>query len=121
MRIVTNTGVAAALVVMAALALPGCSRGTEHVAPAAQKPAAASNAAASNVPRDTGQPARQRDAEASLPSYEVALASAQADRVHALNACDDKRGASRAACVREADRTYDEAREVAEKIHGSGR
>jgi len=55
------------------------------------------------------------------PSYEVAIASAQADRVHALNACEGRPGAAHAACVRQADGAYDAARSTAERIRGSGR
>ena len=55
-------------------------------------------------------------ANAGSPSYEVTIASAQADRVHALNGCDVKQGATRAACVRQADATYDSARAAAENI-----
>lgn len=100
--------------VVGVLALSGCSPHTEQAV--ASKPAIGAVATTAAQPGQPGQPG-----DASLLSYEVAIASAQADRVHALNACDGRQGAPRAACVREADRAYDEARDLAEKIRGSGR
>lgn len=95
--------------IVGTLVLCGCARDAGHGVPEAAKPAATAPASKPASP-----------ASAVAPSYEVAIASAQADRVHALNGCDDKQGAPRVACVRAADKEYDEARETAEKIRGSG-
>ena len=50
------------------------------------------------------------------PSYEVSIASAQADRVHARDECDSKPKPARASCFQAADATYDEAKSAAEKV-----
>lgn len=98
------------------LALCGCARQPhEESAPAAKR--AAGTAATTPAP----PPSPAKSASADRPSYDVAIASAQADRVHALNGCDDKQGAPRAACVRAADSAYDQARDAAEQIRGNQR
>ena len=114
--------IAVGIMIIGALLLSGCARESDHAAPGPSRPtvtAAAPTAAAAPAIALPGEQAQPTGA--SLPSYEVALASAQADRVHAVNGCDTKQGTPRAACVREADRGYDEARAAAEKLRGSGR
>ena len=104
------------MTLIGALAACGCAREAEHGASTAGKPEA--NPVTTTA---AGSVQTERPGGASGPSYEVAIASAQADRVHALNGCDDKQGAPRIACVRAADRAYDAARDAAERIRGSGR
>jgi hypothetical protein len=111
--------IAAIIVMMGALLLCGCARDADRARPTTGKPAA--TAASSAITADAGTRQAAGAILPSTPSYEVAIASAQADRVHALNGCDGKQGASRAACVREADRAYDEARSAAEQVRGSTR
>jgi hypothetical protein len=108
-----------ATAIAGALSLCGCARDAGHGVPAAAQPAAVT-AAAATAPAGKPAPAASPAASDSVPSYEVAIASAQADRVRALNGCDDKQGAPRVACIRAADKEYDEVREAAEKIRGSG-
>ena len=48
------------------------------------------------------------------PSYEVSIASAAADRVHALDQCNSKAKAERSPCVQTADAEYDQAKSAAE-------
>ena len=114
-----------ATAIAGALTLCGCARDAGDSGSAAAKPAAgtaaAAVAAAATAPAGKPATAASPSASDSVPSYEVAIASAQADRVHALNGCDNKQGAPRIACVRAADKEYDAAREAAEKIRGSGR
>jgi hypothetical protein len=52
-------------------------------------------------------------------SYEVSIASAQADRVHARDACDSKPKAARANCFQAAEDVYDQAKRTAEKVRDS--
>jgi hypothetical protein len=104
------------LSIIAALALCGCARDKDHAAGAGAQRAAVPPAAAAKAAAAPTEPASPIS-----PSYEVAIASAQADRVHAINGCDDKQGAAHLACVREADRVYDHARDAAEKIRENGR
>ena len=75
---------------------------TEPKAP--QAPAAAKQA----VPDDPG------------PSYEVSIASAEADRVHALEQCSSKNKAEHAACASAADAAYDQARSAADRGRKAG-
>lgn len=104
------------IMVIGTLALCGCARQPhEESAPAAKR------AAGTAATTDTQRPSPANSASADRPSYEVAIASAQADRVHALNSCDDKQGAPRAACVRAADSAYDQSRGAAEEIRGNER
>ena len=48
------------------------------------------------------------------PSYEVSIASAAADRVHALEGCSSKAKAERTTCTQAADAEYDQAKSAAE-------
>ena len=104
------------VMIIATLALCGCAqRADQEPAPAA-KPAAGTAA-----PSVAQLPGAAESASPDGPSYEVAIASAQADRVRALNGCDDKQGAARAACVRAADAAFDQARDGAEKMRENER
>ena len=47
-------------------------------------------------------------------SYEVSIASAAADRVHALEGCGSKAKPERASCTQAADAEYDQAKSAAE-------
>ena len=53
-------------------------------------------------------------------SYEVSIASAQADRVHARDECDSKPKPARPSCFRAAEAAYDQARSAAEKARDAG-
>jgi hypothetical protein len=48
------------------------------------------------------------------PSYEVSIASAEADRVRAKDLCDSGDKAQRRACLQAADAAYDKAKNSAE-------
>jgi hypothetical protein len=48
------------------------------------------------------------------PSYEVSIASAEADRVRARDLCDSGDQARRHACIEAADAAYDSAKRAAE-------
>lgn len=52
-------------------------------------------------------------------SYEVSIASAQADRVQARDQCDSKVKAERAACLEAADAAYDQAKSAADSAHNA--
>jgi hypothetical protein len=90
-------------------ALSGC---TSHTADPAVAPA---RGGAQNMPLSAAVAAPH----AVAPSYEVSIASAQADRVQALEACDSKPKMERVACNREADSAYDSAKAEAEKVRDS--
>lgn len=48
------------------------------------------------------------------PSYEVSIASAEADRVHARDLCDSTPKAERGHCLQAAETAYDQAKTAAE-------
>jgi hypothetical protein len=48
------------------------------------------------------------------PSYEVSIASAAADRLHALEGCSSKAKVERATCTQAADAEYEQAKSAAE-------
>jgi hypothetical protein len=52
-------------------------------------------------------------------SYEVIIASAEADRVAARDACDSKVKAERPACTEAADAAYDQAKSAADNAHNA--
>jgi hypothetical protein len=52
-------------------------------------------------------------------SYEVSIASAEADRVRARDLCDSKVKAERTACVDAADAAYDQAKSAADSAHNA--
>jgi len=60
-------------------------------------------------------PASGRFSTEEGPSYEVGIASAEADRVHALEQCSSKSKQERAACASAADAAYEEARSAAQQ------
>jgi hypothetical protein len=83
--------------------------------------------AANAAPAAQGAPAPVRTAvvQAAAPveqatSYEVSIASAQADRVHARDQCDSKPKVARPSCFQQADAVYDQLKSAAEKVRDSG-
>lgn len=103
-----------ALRVALLVVLSGC---TSHASDPPGSPA--KNAAASPRPSMGGAEAKSSPPPVLAASYEVRIASAQADRVQALEGCDSKPKAERAACNRAADSAYDAARTEAEKFRDS--
>ena len=57
----------------------------------------------------------------SAASYEVSIASAEADRVHARDLCDSKPKETRTACMQAADAAYDEAKIAADGADDTAR
>jgi hypothetical protein len=55
--------------------------------------------------------------EENAASYEVSLASAEADRLRARDLCDTGDSARRRACIAAADAAYDQAKSAAEDAH----
>lgn len=53
-------------------------------------------------------------------SYEVSIASAEADRVRARELCDSKAKVERSACNEAADAAYDQAKSAADGAHIAG-
>jgi hypothetical protein len=56
----------------------------------------------------------------SYPSYEVSIASAGADRVHALETCDAQPKPERAECKAKADAAFNKAKADADANHEAG-
>ena len=105
---------AAPLLPLALWLLFGCTPKTSVPSPAADAPeaghapsASAATARTSALPESTGA------------SYEVSIASAQADRVQARDQCDSKVKAERAACRDAADAAYDQAKSAADSAHNA--
>lgn len=97
------------------LMLSGCSPGGNDAAPG---PVVLNRASSVESPATAS--AQARAPVVSDPSYEVAVASAQADRVHALEVCDAKSKSERVACGREADAAYDTAKTAAQGLREGG-
>ena len=97
------------------LLLLGCSSSGNGGAPG---PALANGASSAESPATASA---QAPAPAlSDPSYEVAIATAQADRMHALEVCDAKGKPERSACNKEADAAYDGAKATAQNFQEAG-
>lgn len=98
------------LLPLTCLLLCGCAPDTNGPTPAPAvhpKGSAPSARAAAD-----GKPAL---AAANAPSYEVSIASAEADRVRARDQCDSKVKAERTACTEAADAAYDQAKSAADR------
>jgi hypothetical protein len=63
-----------------------------------------------------GQPALP---DINQPSYEVSIASAEADRVRARDLCDSGDKEQRHACIQAADAAYDRAKTAAESTRNA--
>lgn len=97
------------------LLLLGCSSSGNGGAPG---PTLANGASSAEPP---GTASAQAPAPVlSDPSYEVAVATAQAERMHALEVCDAKGKAERSACNKEADAAYDGAKVAAQNFQEAG-
>jgi hypothetical protein len=72
------------------------------------KAAAPSSAPIAHAPKATAAVADDG------PSYEVSIASAAADRAHALDECSSKSKPQRAACTQAADAAFNDAKGAAE-------
>jgi hypothetical protein len=70
------------------------------------------------APMDTAR-AQAAEPVPSAPSYEVSIASAQADRVQGRDQCDAKPKAVRSACMQAADDAYDQAKSAAQDSDGT--
>jgi hypothetical protein len=57
--------------------------------------------------------------DATAASYEVSIASAEADRVRARDLCDSKVKAERAACIDAADTAYEQAKSAADSAQNA--
>ncbi len=57
----------------------------------------------------------------STASYEVSIASAEADRIHARDLCDSKPKEARGACLQAADAAYDQAKSAADNADDTAR
>ena len=57
--------------------------------------------------------------DADAPSYEVSIASAEADRVRARDLCDSGDKAERHTCIQAADAAYDSAKRAAESTRNA--
>ncbi len=97
------------LFVLTSWLLCGCTPGTTDQAPVRSAPRAGS-APSADAPGGGGSvpPAPL------APSYEVSIASAEADRVRARDLCDTGEKAERRACVQAADTAYEQAKTAAE-------
>jgi hypothetical protein len=87
--------------------LCGCAPGTDDQG---RSPPRAGISPAANAPGD----GRSEPPAPLPPSYEVSIASAEADRVRARDLCDTGERAERRACVQAADAAYDHAKSAAE-------
>jgi hypothetical protein len=88
--------------------LCGCSPGAKNPSvPAGVAPQRAPAAVAA-MPIRAPAPVQQ------APSYEVSIASAEADRVHARDVCDSTPKPERNRCLQAAETAYDRAKSAAE-------
>ncbi len=83
----------------------GCSPGAGSAPPETNRvgPSAGAIATAKPAPPDVF-----------APSYEVSIASAQADRVRARDQCEVQPAAQRKSCREAADKAYDQAKSAAD-------
>ena len=95
-------------VLCACLLLCGCAPGPDG------RTTAAGGTTESRPPPTTANSTTATPAPEVEPSYEVSIASAAADRVHALEGCGSKAKAERATCTQAADANYDQAKSAAE-------
>ena len=89
--------------------LGGCAPDASGSKQAQQAPRTQGSAMASAAPG-----AKSAPSDVNEPSYEVSIASAEADRVRARELCDSGDLAQRHACIAAADAAYDRAKSVAE-------
>lgn len=92
------------------IVLCGCAPGSDSGAKAV------SSGTSAGVVQSSGDigVARPAPPDTSAPSYEVSIASAQADRVRARDQCDSQPLAERKSCREAADHTYDQAKSAAD-------
>jgi len=91
--------------------LGGCAPGTGGPAPAPTPPHT------STAPSVTAAVSEKAAPDENAASFEVTLASAEADRVRARDLCDKGDSAQRRACLSTADAAYDRAKSAAEDAH----
>ena len=91
--------------------LGGCAPDTGGPAPAPEQPHA------STAPSVTSAVSGKAAPEEFTESFEVSLASAEADRVRARDLCDKGDSAQRRTCLGAADAAYDKAKSAAEDAH----
>jgi len=89
--------------------LGGCAPDAGGRTPAAVVPGAGSSGSTSAVAGGKSAPPA-----ANAPSYEVSIASAEADRVRARDLCDSKVKAERSACIEAAEAAYAQAKSAAD-------
>jgi hypothetical protein len=110
------TGVPFVFLAIAAAMLAACDRSPARQRAPAETPEAGQ--AAQPVPPAIVSPVETAD-PAEPPSYEVAIASAAADREQAKRRCEDKSERLRAICESDADAAFESAQGALQDLRGN--